>query len=179
MSFTILSLYCMLSFTRLRELQGLCFLYFMPNLQERALRMCGAAGLHVLTPYCDERLAQYVYNVPWEMKNMGGMEKGLLRRAAEGALPDELRLRKKSPYPKTYHPDFGRTVAKMCMEALRKPDSPLAPLLDLDAVETLAASSLSPRDTPWFGQLMTLPQMLGYLIQVDDFLRETGAGIDI
>ena len=164
---------------RLRALQGLCFQYFMPNLQERALRMCQAAGVAVLTPYCDSRLAQYVYNAPWELKDMGGMEKGLLRAAAEGVLPDGLRLRKKSPYPKTYHPQFGRLVAEMCIDALRKPDSPLSPLLDMDAVEALSASALSPKDTPWFGQLMTLPQMLGYLIQLDNFLRETKAEIEL
>ena len=162
---------------RLRQAQGLCFRYFMANLQERALRMGEYAGVTLLTPYSDERLAQYVYNVPWEMKDMGGMEKGLLREAAKGLLPDRLRLRKKSPYPKTYHPEYGRRAAEMCLRALRKPDSPLARLVDVEAVERLAGSSLSPRDLPWFGQLMTLPQMLGYLWQADDFLRETGAEI--
>lgn len=164
---------------RLRFLQGLCFRYFMPNLQERAIRMCEASDVTVLTPYADERLAQYVYNVPWEIRNMGGMEKGLLRAAAAGILPDALRNRKKSPYPKTYHPEFGRTMARMCMETLKKPDSPLAPLLDMEHVESLAGSALSPKDTPWFGQLMTLPQMLGYLMQTDDFLRRTRAQIDL
>ena len=162
---------------RLRQLQGLCFQYFMANLQERALRMGEYAGISILTPYSDFRLAQYVYNVPWSLKTMGGMEKGLLREAARGLLPDDLRLRKKSPYPKTYHPDYGREVAHMCLSALRRSDSPLAPLLDLDQVERLSQSALSPRDLPWFGQLMTLPQMLGYLIQLDDFLRAIHAEI--
>ena len=60
----------------LRRMQLLCFRFFMANLQERAVRMCEPFGLTVLTPLCDERLVQYVFNVPWKMKFLGGMERG-------------------------------------------------------------------------------------------------------
>ena len=52
-------------------------------------------GLEVRVPFCDHRIAEYMYSVPWEMKEYKGMEKGLLRHAVEGLLPDEIRLRKK------------------------------------------------------------------------------------
>ena len=68
-------------------------------------------GLEVRVPFCDHRIAEYMYSVPWEMKEYKGMEKGLLRHAVEGLLPDEIRLRKKSPYPKTHNPQYTSIVS--------------------------------------------------------------------
>lgn len=164
---------------KLRQIQGLCFEWFMPNLQERAQRMCAASGLTVFTPYCDDRLVQYVYNVPWEMKALGGVEKGLLREAAKGLLPDELLNRKKSPYPKTHHPKYTELVKKAALEMLHDKRSPLIPLLDFAFVKSLIQGSLAPTETPWFGQLMTGPQMLAYLVQVDMWMRMFEVEIDI
>ena len=63
-----------------------------------------ACGLEVRVPFCDYRIAEYLYGVPWEYKDYGGKEKGLLRYAMDGLLPEEVLWRKKSPYPKTYDP---------------------------------------------------------------------------
>lgn len=57
---------------------------FMPTLLDRKDRMSMAAGLEVRVPYCDHRLVQYVWNIPWEIKTTGGREKGILRKALEG-----------------------------------------------------------------------------------------------
>ena len=155
---------------RLRLLQGICFEYFMSNLQERAAAMGAAAGLTVLTPYCDDRLAQYLFNVPWEMKTMNGEGKGLLRTAMAGLLPDDLLWRKKSPYPKTYHPLYTQLVQETAAAILADPASPILQLIDADAVSRLLRGPLSPAETPWFGQLMAGPQMLAYLIQVNQWM---------
>jgi len=159
---------------RLRQLQGVCFEYFMTNLQERACAMGQAAGLTVLTPFCDERLVEYVYNVPWEIKNMGGREKGLLREAMRGVLSDELLLRKKSPYPKTHHPDYSTRVREMMEEVLNDPASPVLGMIDREEVRRLTRETLAPSHTPWFGQLMTGVQMLAYLIQINQWMRQWG-----
>ena len=132
--------------------------------------MGAAAGLTVLTPYCDDRLVQYVYNVPWEMKSMGGQEKGLLRAAMHGLLPDELLFRKKSPYPKTYHPLYAKLVTGVLREILSDSGSPILQLIDREAVLRLMDGDLSPSATPWFGQLMSGPQMLAYLIQINQWM---------
>ena len=143
----------------------------MTNLQERAVCMCNSFDLQVLTPFCDERLVQYVFNVPWSMKNTGGMEKGLLRAAMEGVLPDKLRLRRKSPYPKTYHPLYAQAIRGRVQALLADSQAPLWQLADPQTVRSLAEGPLSPQETPWFGQLMAGPQMLAYLLQVDSWLR--------
>ena len=154
----------------LRTMQHMCFAFFMANLQERALAMCEHSHLGVLTPFADERLVQYVYNVPWEMKFMGGREKGLLREAAGALLPESLRYRRKSPYPKTCDPAYARIVCGMVQGMLAEKKSPILQLVDARALEKLAASDLSPAQTPWFGQLMAGPQMLAYLWQVNAWL---------
>jgi len=164
---------------RLRTLQRLCFRYFMPNLQERALFVCEGAGLEVLTPLCDERLVQYVYNVPWEMKFMGGQEKGLFRAAVADLLPERLLRRTKSPYPKTCSPEYGRIVRGMALRLATNADAPIFEVVDRNRVIALAESDLNPADTPWFGQLMAGPQLLGYLWQVNHWMRERNIRIEL
>lgn len=155
---------------RLRALQELCFSFFMANLQERALRMCETHGISVLTPFSDDRLVQYVYNVPWQMKRMGDIEKGLLRRAVADLLPQELLMRKKSPYPKTYHPEYAAAIVRRLRAILADPSAPILQLIDADEVMRIMAGPLSAAQTPWFGQLMAGPQMLAYLIQINQWL---------
>ena len=164
---------------RLRTLQRLCFEFFMPNLQERALRMCDGAGLEVLTPLCDERLVQYVYNVPWEMKFMGGQEKGLFRQAVADLLPEKLLRRTKSPYPKTCSPEYSGIVRSMALRLTEDADAPIFALIDRKRLKQLAQSALNPVDTPWFGQLMAGPQLLGYLWQVNSWLRDRDVQIEM
>ena len=157
---------------RLRAMQRLCFDYFMANLQERALRMCEGAGVQVLTPLCDDRLVQYVYNVPWTMKFMGGQEKGLFRAAVGDLLPESLLRRTKSPYPKTCSPVYGRIVRDMALRMASDPDAPLFQIVNPRRVVELAESDLNPADTPWYGQLMSGAQLLGYLWQVNRWMRD-------
>ena len=163
----------------LRTMQHMCFEFFMTNLQERAVAMCDSANVQVLTPFSDERLVQYVYNVPWEMKFLGGREKGLLREAVGALLPESLRYRRKSPYPKTCNPEYARIVAQMTHAMLADRESPLLALVDAREIEALAASELSASAAPWFGQLMAGPQMLAYLWQVNEWMRARGAEISL
>ena len=157
---------------RLKTMQKLCFEYFMANLQERAARMCGGAGVRVLTPLCDDRLAQYVYNVPWDMKFMGGQEKGLFRAAVRDLLPDALLNRKKSPYPKTCSPGYTQIVRQMALRLAMDSEAPILAIVDRGALTRIAQSDLNPVDTPWYGQLMAGAQLLGYLWQVNRWMRE-------
>lgn len=163
----------------LRTMQHMCFEFFMTNLQERAAAMCESAHLEVLTPFSDERLAQYVYNTPWEIKFLGGREKGLLREAVGALLPESLRYRRKSPYPKTCSPEYARIVSQMAREMLADRASPLPALLDAQKIAELAASELPAGATPWFGQLMAGPQLLAYLWQVNEWMRARRAEISL
>ncbi|MGB9887740.1 MAG: asparagine synthase-related protein [Moorellales bacterium] len=155
---------------RRREIAYLSLTRFLPVLLERMDRMSMAVGLEIRVPYCDHRLVNYAWNLPWELKAFGGEMKGILRRALKGLLPPEILSRRKSPYPKTYDPQYFASVRAALLEALEDPASPLRPLLNLDTVRELGTAGDTP--LPWFGQLMTAPQVLAYLWQVDRWLRD-------
>ncbi|MDI6906024.1 MAG: asparagine synthase (glutamine-hydrolyzing) [Thermoanaerobacterales bacterium] len=161
---------------RIREISYLSLTRFMPTLLDRKDRMSMAVGLEVRVPYCDHRLVQYVWNVPWVIKSCDGRAKGLLRRALAGVLPNDVLGRRKSPYPKTHHPAYLDAVRNWVLRILEDPASPLRSLVNVEAVRDVArlAESLN---IPWYGQLMTGPQLLAYLAQVDLWLREYGVVI--
>ncbi|MFO7311329.1 MAG: asparagine synthase (glutamine-hydrolyzing) [Bacillota bacterium] len=161
---------------RLREVAYLSLTWFMVTLLNRKDRMSMAAGLEARVPFADHRLVEYVWNVPWEMKNCGGREKGLLRRALEGVLPDEVLWRRKNPYPKSHQPEYAEAVRRWVLRILDDPQSPLLPLIDVETVRRLVAGDPAQGgaafDQPWFGQLMAGPQFMAYLIEIDTWLRE-------
>ena len=64
---------------RMKEMVNLNFRWFMQNLLDRKDRMSMYSGLEVRVPFCDHRIAEYLYRIPWEMKDHNGFEKGLLR----------------------------------------------------------------------------------------------------
>lgn len=157
---------------RMREMFHLNLTRWMPTLLDRKDRMSMAVGLEVRVPFCDHRLVEYAWNIPWAMKNCGGQAKGILRRALRGILPDDVLDRRKSPYPKTHNPEYAAAVRAWMLRILDDPTSPLVPLINGAAVREIAQSDLAAFDRPWFGQLMRGPQLLAYLIQVDTWLRE-------
>lgn len=156
---------------RLRKLQGLCFKFFMSNLQERALCMCEASAVDVFTPFSDERLVEYVWNVPGDIKFLNGETKGLLREAVKDLLPDKLLHRKKSPYPKVYSPLYTARVRSAVRDILSDRNSPILQVVDPAVLSQLVESELPAGGLPWFGQLMSGPQMLAYLWQVNEWMR--------
>lgn len=157
---------------RMREIFHLSLFRWMPTLLDRKDRMSMAFGLELRVPFCDHRLVEYVWNVPWPMKNYQNREKGLLRHALAGVLPDDVLWRRKSPYPKTHNPSFLDAVRSELLTILADPASPLLPLIDVAKIRAFASSSAAASPYPWFGQLMGGPQLLAYLIQVDAWLRD-------
>jgi asparagine synthase (glutamine-hydrolysing) len=61
---------------RRREMFYLNQTRFLPFLLERKDRMSMAVGFEARVPFCDYRLVEYVWNIPWQMKSVDGMEKG-------------------------------------------------------------------------------------------------------
>lgn len=163
--------------SQMRVMSYLNITRFMPTLLDRKDRMSMGAGLEVRVPYCDHRLVQYVFNIPWEIKNLGGREKGILRKSLEGILPDDVLYRKKSPYPKTHNPAYLNAVRTQVLNILDDASSPILPLIDSAKIRELANSPESSTNLPWFGQLMSGPQLFAYLAQVDLWLRKYNVSI--
>lgn len=157
---------------RMREMFYLNITRFMPTLLDRKDRMSMAVGLEVRVPFCDHRLVEYAWNIPWWMKNYGLREKGILRRALEGLIPQDVLERRKSPYPKTHNPLYLAAVRDRALEILDDYTSPLVPLLNTENVREAALTQGASFGPAWFSQLMGPAQLFAYLYQVDSWLRE-------
>ena len=159
---------------RVKEMVNLNFRWFMQTLLDRKDRMSMYSGLEVRVPFCDYRIAEYLYTVPWAYKEHGGMEKGLLRRAVEGLLPETVLRRKKSPYPKTFDPSYAEMIRIRMDALLADPTAPLFHLVSRDALSRLPEQKTP---WPWYGQLMGGPQTMAYFLQLDFWLRHYGVDI--
>ena len=137
--------------------------YFMTSLLERKDRMSMASGLEVRVPFGDHRILEYVFNVPWSIKFENNTEKALLRNAMKDYLPEKILWRKKSPYPKTHNPEYLKIVSEMLSERLKSKNSILNQIMDKKALNGF----LNGENTTWFGQLMSKPQLIAWLIQFD------------
>ena len=134
---------------RMRELTYLNLTRFVQTLLDRKDRMSMAVGLEVRVPFCDHRLVEYVFNVPWRMKSFDGREKSLLRAAAADLLPESVLERAKTPYPATQDPAYTRRLRTELAEVLADPDAPVRPLLDLDKATAAASRADSGISQPY------------------------------
>lgn len=160
---------------RMREMFSLNFYWFMQTLLDRKDRLSMYNGLEVRVPFCDYRIVEYAYNLPWHLKSLNGREKGIVRAAFKGLLPDSIIDRKKSPYPKTHNPLYFKLCATKVREILDDKTSPLYSILDKDGIENIIQNP-DKISSPWYGQLMKAPQILAYIIQLDYWFRK---GVEI
>jgi asparagine synthase (glutamine-hydrolysing) len=129
------------------------------------------SGLELRVPFCDHRLVEYAWNIPWTFKNFKNREKGLLRLALSGLLPRDVLWRKKSPYPKTHNPNYIEALRNLTQAMLDDRNSPVHPFIDKENVQALVLTLTRDTSIPWFGQLMNAPQLLAWLLQFDFWLR--------
>lgn len=153
---------------RMREMMRLNMEWFMQTLLVRKDRMSMYWGLEVRVPFCDHRIVEYLYRVPWEYKDYLGREKGLLREAMSSWLPEEVLWRKKSPYPKTHNPSYTAAVRERLREELSQTRCPVLDILDRGEIERLMQHG---DHVQWYGQLMNDPQIMAYIIQINHWLK--------
>ncbi len=137
--------------------------YFMTTLLNRKDRMTMYTSLEARVPFADHKLIEYLWNLPFSYKYREGVEKKILRDAFAHILPEEVLNRKKNPYPKTHHPKYEKLISKKLLKILKK-KSILNELFDIDELNKLILNC--DNEIPWFGQLMTGPQLLAYIYQI-------------
>ena len=163
----------------IRELSYLNIKYQMITLINRKDRMTMSNSLEGRVPFADKRLVQYAFNFPKDIKLLHGREKGLLREAVRGIVPDEIIDRKKSPYPKTHNPEYTREVSNMLKKILEDRSSPIHQIIDYDFVSNIVDTGGESFKEPWYGQLMTGPQVIAYLIQLNNWMKFYNVKLDI
>ena len=152
------------------------FRSFMATLLDRKDRMSMATGLEVRVPFCDHRIVEYAYNMPWRLKAWGGREKGVVREAFRDLLPPEITWRKKSPYPKTFSPVYTALVQDRVRELLNDRDSLVNRLYKPQKLQEMV-KACEELPEPWYGQLMRGPQVLAWLIQLDAWGKQLGVAL--
>lgn len=157
---------------RMREMFYLNIKWFMVTLLNRKDRMSMSNSLEVRVPFADYRIVEYAFNIPWSIKYCDNIEKGLLRKALKGILPEEVLYRKKSPYPKTHNPEYLKIVKSWLSDILQDKNSPILELIDIQKVKEIIDSDGRAFEKPWYGQLMTGPQLMAYLIQINIWLKQ-------
>ncbi|MCL2631008.1 MAG: asparagine synthase (glutamine-hydrolyzing) [Firmicutes bacterium] len=163
---------------RMREMFVLNFYWFMQTLIERGDRMSAYNQIDLRIPFCDYRIAEYAFNMPWHLKSLNNREKGILREAFKGLLPEEVRERKKSPFPKTFNPVFLDFVSKKAGVVVKDKYSLVGELINQEFLNDLRTTAYEVK-APWYGQLMRMPQIFAYLIQLDCFIKSFGLRLEI
>ena len=163
---------------RMREMFVLNLNWFMQTLLARKDNMSMASSLEVRVPFCDYRLVEYAYNMPWNIKALDNREKGILRKAFENDLPKEIAWRKKSPYPKTHNPAYFARVKELLAIALTDKSTPLMDWIDIDNLYLLLQNPDSLPE-PWYGQLMGIPQIAAYIYQIYAWIKHYNVEFEI
>jgi asparagine synthase (glutamine-hydrolysing) len=145
---------------------------FLPILLHRKDRMSMASGFEVRVPFCDHRLVEYVWNVPWDQKTTGDIEKGVLRRALEGVLPHDVLYRKKSPYPVAVHPAYREGIRQRVLAILKDPNAAVRPYLDVASL-TRQAESPAPDGAT------SVHTPFEQIIQIEGWFHAYGIEVDI
>jgi asparagine synthase (glutamine-hydrolysing) len=153
--------------TRQREMSYLFINRFLPFMLDRKDRTSMYVGFEVRVPFCDYRLVEYLWNVPYKVKTVDDIEKGILRRALKGYLPDDVLYRRKSAYPTAQNPDYFQAVKRWMKEILTDANSPVLPLIDKKKVEAVVDGKADLNAS-------RITKLLEYLIQVNMWLKEYG-----
>lgn len=164
--------------TEKRRYGALNLYWFMQTLLNRMDRCARSTGLETRIPFADTELISYIYQVPFAMKARNGMVKALLRQASVDLLPQNILLRKKSPFPKTYHPAYEQLLAQMLRKRLQDPNCPLLLFLDPNRLFDFLNRPMD-YAAPWYGQLMCGPQLIAYYLQIDQWIRDYSIAIDL
>lgn len=145
--------------------------YFMQTLVDRTDACAAACGIHARVPFASLPLAEYLFRVPYELQAMDNNPKHILREICKGLLPETVRTRKKSPYPKTYDPGYEAMLANELHKIMNNCNSPILELVDPQKVYAFL-NQKSDYTKPWYGQLMATPQLMAYFIQIDYWLEK-------
>ena len=151
--------------------------YFMQTLINRGDRAAAINSMDARMPFAHQELTEYLFNVPLQMQTKNGERKHLLREYAKSLLPEEIRSRKKSPYPKTYDPGYEAMVNNELLNVLRKPDCPLHAIIDKEKAENFCRQTKN-LGKPWYGQLMAGPQLVAYYLQILYWIETYNINLD-
>lgn len=157
---------------RKQQMMYLTMEWFMQTLLVRGDVLGGLCHLDIRMPFANKEIVQYIWNVPWNILYANQEEKGLLRETFEDILPKSVAHRKKNPYPKTHSPVYTELACEKLNKTLKSNHCRLAEIFDMKEIQKLLDSQGKYFQTPWYGQLMTGPQLISYLYTINEWLNK-------
>ncbi|KAF9914199.1 hypothetical protein FBU30_002731 [Linnemannia zychae] len=158
---------------RMRQASYIHITRWLSFLLDRMDRMSMASGMELRVPFCDHRLVEYVYNIPWEMKSFDGREKSILRASAQDLLPSSILERVKSPYPSTQDPKYEQELRRVLAKIAADVNAPVRPLLDMSRVN--AALEIETGAVSYLINRIAMEQVIG----LNAWLTEYGVTLDL
>ncbi|WP_030776068.1 asparagine synthase (glutamine-hydrolyzing) [Streptomyces sp. NRRL S-920] len=151
---------------RARQLLYLHMTRSLGGMLDRKDRLSMAVGLEVRVPFCDHRVAEYAFNIPWSMQVFDGREKSVLRAAAREVVPDVVLGRTKSPYPMTQDRRYVSALQEQVRGVLALADHDVFTLVDRPTA--LRAAEADPTRVPHPGRhRMLLEKVLDLYVWLD------------
>lgn len=164
--------------SRHRQMRYLNLRWFLQSLFNR-LDRCGMySGLEIRSPFMEHRLIELLYNTPIEYETKNGLEKSLLRSAAEGLLPSHILHREKSPCPKLHSPQYEEMLRTKLSYILRDSLQPIHKLISAQQATQLLTENFEYGNPP-FGQTVAGPQLLANLIQINYWMLRYNIYVDL
>ncbi|KEO82322.1 asparagine synthetase B family protein [Tumebacillus flagellatus] len=157
---------------RMRQLTYLMIKEYLPYLLRRNGLITDDVGVRLQMPFVDHRLAQYAWNIPWEMKNYRNQPKGVLRQVFRSYLPDAVIDRKKSNQPVVFKSPYAQKLRQAAERFLQDRNAPLYDLVDRGQIRKTLDEGVIERD-----KLMRW--RLDYYLQIDHWMREYGVEVKI
>ncbi|MFE9457583.1 asparagine synthase (glutamine-hydrolyzing) [Streptomyces californicus] len=158
---------------RAREVCHLHLTHWLPRLLERNDRLSMISGLEVRVPFCDHRLVQYAYDIPWELKVFDGREKSLLRAAVADLLPEQVLERPKAPFPVSQDATYTKALHAEFADVLADPAAPVRPLLDLDKARAVVGPEGEANAQDWLHRMN-----IEMVLQVNTWMAEHGGSVE-
>jgi asparagine synthase (glutamine-hydrolysing) len=124
------------------RMRQICYLHltrYLRILLDRKDRLSMAVGLEVRVPFCDHRLVNYVFNIPWSMKTFDGREKSLLRAAVRPFLPNPILMRRKAPYPSIPDQKYTNSLKAQVNHFLTEPNHPIQDLINRPRIQRMVS----------------------------------------
>ncbi|RFU85549.1 asparagine synthase (glutamine-hydrolyzing) [Streptomyces triticagri] len=159
---------------RAREICHLHLTHWLPRLLERNDRLSMISGLEVRVPFCDHRLVQYAYNIPWDLKTYDGREKSLLRAAVGDLLPEMVLDRPKAPFPVSQDASYTKALHQEFADVLADPSAPVRPLIDLQAARAVVSQDDGSGVQDWLHRMN-----VEMLLQINAWLMDVGDGLEL
>ncbi|EGC33780.1 hypothetical protein DICPUDRAFT_154093 [Dictyostelium purpureum] len=117
--------------------------YYGHYLLERKDRCSMSNSIEVRVPFGDQDLVEYCWNIPFEIKSLDNIEKGILRRSIGNLLPKEVQYRRKSAYPQSCDINFFYHLCDQMELVLNDSKSPIHQFIKPEPIYQIIKNKLN------------------------------------